>query len=311
MPLDGSSGPIEIYRPSLVGHPDLDPDQRYNGYITDLRIKTKISTLTETPLPEFELGQSKTAKMALVRDLEYFSPRYNLDVLLRQGDDGPWVSIFEFAVHARAPFFILEVLGYLTSQPAFAVGPDATLGMEFSDVGYGLPSFALDQVHLYGVVREEYSTPDPPIIIQQVLPVTPVEEIPMADLTAKIVPLVYGNEIYDSSDDFDKFADGKSARLLVWESLKLAQLDFTLDVSLLSTGYTLLSWDAVYSAGSKRVLFNPVILGYQRDYAPNAWVEIRGNQLVFNSESMVFFPGSNLEAELTGSISGLITFSIA
>lgn len=300
MALD-SDGPVEIYRPSLVNHPDVPESQRHTGYITDLRIKTKIQSIAETPLPEFALGASKTAKLAVVRDLEYFSPRYNLDVLLKY-DGGEWLSIFELALHNRQPFFVSELLGYLTRNPAFAVAPDAILGMQFTNVGYGLPDYHLDSIYLNGVVREEYSTPDPPIIIQSVLPAQPSEDIDMADLTPIQATLTLGNSAYAAYGPGQYYSTDISYRLLVWPALKLAHLDFTLLLDYPSQETVILSWDNQYSALAKRIYVPLIFEGIGDQTQPNAWAEVRENTLVYNS---------NIAEQLNGSVSGTIVFPLA
>jgi hypothetical protein len=224
--------PVVVYTPSLVVAKDVPATARYTGFLSDLRLKSVINSLEEITLPEFELGQSKTAKMAIVRDLEYNNPRYNLHICLKTGN-GPWLSIFEFSLQNRKPFFVTEILGYLTHQPLFTISPDTTLGVQFSDVGYGIPKTG-DELILYGSVREEHSIPTPQIIQYFNTGTTddPVIDIPdEVDMTS-LLPVKTSLPVaeFNSSTAMIRRIGGYSeinsyATLYTWDALKLAQLN--------------------------------------------------------------------------------------
>lgn len=224
--------PVVVYTPSLVVAKDVPATARYTGFLSDLRLKSVINSLEEITLPEFELGQSKTAKMAIVRDLEYNNPRYNLHICLKTGN-GPWLSIFEFSLQNRKPFFVTEILGYLTHQPLFTISPDTTLGVQFSDVGYGIPKTG-DELILYGSVREEHSIPTPQIIQYFNTGTTddPVIDIPDEVDMASLLPVrtdltVQGynqyNQLLRRNEGYEEILP--YATLHTWDALKLAQLN--------------------------------------------------------------------------------------
>lgn len=270
LPTPSTGEIIPIYEPALVSANDLVSGIRYNGYVTDLRIRSVVSSLPETPLPEFELGASKTAKMAVVRDLEYASPRFGLEILL-SCEGSPYLPIFEFALHNRQPFFVTEVLSYLTNQPALALAPDASLAVRFKDVGYGFPQ-GTDEFVVYGVAREEAIQPS---------------VASGTNLSPIIVPLAYEPNYPPTTPAYWE------NRFTAIEGAGLGILNFS--VTSLNTptpGDVILAWDEAYSAQQSNIMVRPLYRAAVQSADP-LFFAISGNSLVYAAPSGTI--GSPLE----------------
>jgi len=128
-------------------------DRNYTGFLTDLRIKIECPNLVETSLPDIKLGVSNSAKAEAIRDYEWDSERFELEFLLKVGETD-YQPLFSISAKNNPPNLVKDLLGYLTSNPAFALGYGNKLGIRCKDVGYGYPQSG-DNFVVYGVIREE------------------------------------------------------------------------------------------------------------------------------------------------------------
>ncbi len=129
-------------------------NREYTGFITDLRLRSEITSLEVTQLPELGIKDSRSIQAAKLRDYQWATPRYEIDFCLSDDDGVTWLPIFRQSLKAFEPFQILDLLGFLTNNPAYAIGQGITLGIQCIDAGYGFPQ-AGDRFILSGVVREE------------------------------------------------------------------------------------------------------------------------------------------------------------
>lgn len=145
-----------IYDSGYVSPFDITQSLKFYGFITDLRARIDIQSLPESEIPDIPLGTSRTAKSEIVRDLEYGAERYELELLIRNTYKG-WMPLFNFSLLNRRPFYVVDLLSYLSNQPAFAMANDAMLGMRVVDVGYGTLQ-AGDSINIFGSAREEVTS---------------------------------------------------------------------------------------------------------------------------------------------------------
>lgn len=143
-----------IYEPGYISAFDLVASTRFYGYITDLRCKINIKSLEEQELPEISIGDSRTARVNAVRDMEWRSPRKQLDILLRSAKSGDWFDVASISLLNRDPFYQVNLLQYLSDNVAFAVANDSAIGVRIVNVGYGLLT-QQDEVTFWGSVKEE------------------------------------------------------------------------------------------------------------------------------------------------------------
>ncbi|NEQ47009.1 MAG: hypothetical protein F6K00_27095 [Leptolyngbya sp. SIOISBB] len=145
-----------IYDSGYVSPFDMTQSLKFYGFITDLRARIDIRSLPESEIPDIPLGTSRTSKAEIVRELEYGSARYELELLIRNTYSG-WMSLFNFSLLNRRPFYVVDLLSYLSNQPAFAMANDARLGVRVLDVGFGTMQ-AGDSVNIFGAAREEVTS---------------------------------------------------------------------------------------------------------------------------------------------------------
>lgn len=145
-----------IYETGYVSPWDITQSLKFYGFLTDLRARIDIRSLAESEIPDIPLGTSRTAKSEIVREMEYGSARYELELLIRNTYSG-WMSLFNFSLLNRRPFYVVDLLSYLSNQPAFAVANDAMLGVRVVDVGYGSMQPG-DSVNIFGCAREEVTS---------------------------------------------------------------------------------------------------------------------------------------------------------
>ncbi len=145
-----------IYESGYVSPWDVAQSLKFYGFITDLRARIDITSLPETQVPDIPLGTSRTAKSEIIRDLEYGSDRYELELLIENTYSG-WMPLFNFSIMNRRPFYVVDLLSYLSNQPAFAMANDARLGVRVIDVGFGTMQPG-DSINLFGCAREEVTS---------------------------------------------------------------------------------------------------------------------------------------------------------
>ncbi|NER83608.1 MAG: hypothetical protein F6K42_29490 [Leptolyngbya sp. SIO1D8] len=151
----GSGQGIQIiYEPSQTSPYDRVPALRYYGFITDLRLKVDISSLPQTAIPDIDISTSRTERAERIRQMEWESDRYEMQLLMQDTYSGGWLEIARLSLLNRSPYYQINILRYMTDQIALNVANDARLGMQFIDAGYGLPK-SEDSLVIFGAVREE------------------------------------------------------------------------------------------------------------------------------------------------------------
>lgn len=147
---------ITIYEPGYISPYDRVASTRFYGYITDLRCKVDINSLDEAILPEIGIGDSRTKRITAVRDMEWTSPRKQMELLLRSPQSGEWINVASISLLNRLPFYQVNLMQFLTDNVAFAVSNNSAVGVQITNVGYGLLA-ATDEITIWGAVKEELS----------------------------------------------------------------------------------------------------------------------------------------------------------
>lgn len=155
---------IQIYAPGSVTPWDRTATIRYYGFITSLRLKIDINSIPESQIPILDLTADRTERITAVRDLEWKSPRKQIDFFLKTSQIG-WQQIASISLLNRLPYYHVNLLNYLTDGVAFEVGNDTRLAARIVDVGYGLLS-TTDNLTIFGSAQEEATAlpTDEPVI---------------------------------------------------------------------------------------------------------------------------------------------------
>lgn len=153
---DSGTDILTVYEPGYVSPHDLVGSTRFYGYITDIRCRVYMDALPEVELPEIQIGDSRTKRITAVRDMEWTSPRKQMNLLLRDSKSGGWVNIASISLLKRPPYYQVNLMQFLSDNVAFAMANDSALGVQIENVGYGL-LIANDEVTIWGSVKEELS----------------------------------------------------------------------------------------------------------------------------------------------------------
>lgn len=127
----------------------------YNSFLKNLKAFAKIDSLVEAPLPDFALEDSETEKLYKVLDVEWNSPRKQLDLFIKSGNqDWSPVGSVSLLNPSGYPFRIYNLLDVYTDNLAFELGENSKIGVRIKDVGYGLLSGS-DKITIHGSYVEE------------------------------------------------------------------------------------------------------------------------------------------------------------
>lgn len=164
--LSAHSGNFQvIYEPGLASPWDQIAVNRYYGFITDLRMKVKIRSIPEKPLPELDVEQSRTQRITAVRDMEWTGERYQFGLYM-ECSNSPLLHIASVSLLNRIPYYHVNLMPYFTDNAIINIANDARILGRVEDAGYGLLS-GDDDLVIFGSCKEEFTTlPETPRQIQ-------------------------------------------------------------------------------------------------------------------------------------------------
>lgn len=143
----------------------------FNSFIKNLKVFASVTSLEEAPLPEFALDDSATAKLTKTLDVEWKSPRKQLNLYIASvpnPDINQWLQVGSVSLlnPYGYPFRVYNVMDLFTDNLALELGENGVIGMQIQDVGYGLLSNE-DVITVHGSYIEEIflESPDVPINI--------------------------------------------------------------------------------------------------------------------------------------------------
>ena len=158
-----------VYEPGFAHPWDLLPTTRYCGFITDLRLMVRITSIAEQELPELEVTASRTERITAIRDMEWGGKRKELALYLESSTMGP-CQIASIALLNRVPYYHVNLMPYFTDNGIVNIAADARILGGIVDAGYGLLA-GTDEVTIFGSVKEEVTTlPEEERIIQYCQP---------------------------------------------------------------------------------------------------------------------------------------------
>ncbi|MBF2016300.1 MAG: hypothetical protein IGS23_14065 [Rivularia sp. T60_A2020_040] len=158
--------------PFMLSEVEIDINLRHkilsqNKYLKNLKCYSAIKSIAEAELPNFNFDDSQSDKLNKVLDIEWKSPRKQLNLLI--GNENNWMPIGETSLlnPMGYPYRINNLLDLLTDNLAFELGQDTQLAVKIEDVGYGLLEDT-DLITIYGNYVEEI------VIDDSVQPITSV-----------------------------------------------------------------------------------------------------------------------------------------
>ena len=174
LPLSASSGDtiVPVYESSPASISNLLPNGStiisFNSFIKNLKVFASVQSLEESELPDIKLEDSDTDKLRKTLDIEWGSPRKQLNLYI--ATDSSWYQVGSVSLlnPYGYPFRIYNILDLFTDNLAFELGENGKVGISVQDVGYGLLT-NVDKVTVHGslieeVVLSEEEVPDNVII---------------------------------------------------------------------------------------------------------------------------------------------------
>lgn len=131
-----------------------------NVFIKNLKAYGSIKSLIEAPLPNFLATDSETDKLKKTLDIEWTSPRKQLNVFI--GNQVGWqqVGSLSFLNNYGYPFRAYNLMDLFTDTLAIELGDSSRIGVSFQDVGYGVLE-NIDTVTVHGSYVEEIIVKSP------------------------------------------------------------------------------------------------------------------------------------------------------
>ena len=146
-------GNIDLSKNSIIG---------VNGFIKNLKAYARISSLADVKLPNFHLEDSETDKLYKVLDVEWNSPRKQLNLYISDGRTWELVGAISLLNPAGYPYRMYNLMDLYTDNLAIELGENGKLGVEVQDVGYGA-LVSSDKVTIHGSYTEEIITDSKPL----------------------------------------------------------------------------------------------------------------------------------------------------
>lgn len=133
-----------------------------NIFIKNLKAHTKISSLAPSPLPDIGIEDSATQATYKALDIEWASPRKQLNLLISAGDN-QWFPIGSISLlnPMGYPYRIHNLMDLYTDNLAIELGLNGRLGVQLQNVGTGLLT-GNDEVTIHGSYLKEIIIDDSP-----------------------------------------------------------------------------------------------------------------------------------------------------
>lgn len=144
-----------IYEPSLVFENDSIDGNRFNGFLTELRVMVQLVSIEEGAIPNPALTASRTDKINLVYEYEWQSPRKVLGLYLGERNNPTKSLVGQVSLVRRDPMYQKGLLKYLTESIAYSFAPNLQLYARIENAGYGFLS-SNDVITIFGAAREEW-----------------------------------------------------------------------------------------------------------------------------------------------------------
>lgn len=143
----------------------------FSCFIKNLKVFASVSSLSEVPLPDFALDDSATIKLTKTIDVEWKSPRKQLNLYITNAKNptlNNWLQIGSVSLlnPYGYPFRVYNLMDLFTDNLALELGENGKIGVQVEDVGYNLLTDN-DKVTIHGSYVEEIfvQSPDLPNII--------------------------------------------------------------------------------------------------------------------------------------------------
>jgi hypothetical protein len=138
-----------------------------NTFVKNLKAYAKIESLPAIQLPNFQLEDSETDKLYKTLDIEWGSPRKQLNLYISNDNQWDLVGALSLLNPSGYPYRMYNLQDLYTDNLAIELGQDGKLGVQIQDVGYGLlqnnDTVTVHGSYLHEIVVSENINLAPPI----------------------------------------------------------------------------------------------------------------------------------------------------
>ncbi|MGI8502052.1 MAG: hypothetical protein ACR2LR_13075 [Hassallia sp.] len=166
---------IPVFSNTLTGN---YPSQiiSVNAFVKNLKGHAKISSLAPVKLPNFQLEDSETDKLYKTLDIEWGSPRKQLNLYISDNQtDWHQIGAISLLNPSGYPYRIYNLMDLFTDNLAIELGENGRVGVQIQNVGYGALQTG-DTVTIHGSYVQEIVT-DSNAIIQNTIDFAEVIDI--------------------------------------------------------------------------------------------------------------------------------------
>lgn len=135
----------------------LIDDSNVGHYLQSLRLKIACPSLAAADIPNLEPELTRAERIKIVRDLEWLSPRREIEILQRVGT-GEYLVLGRVSCLNRPPFYSINLLQFLTDNADYPIGAGTALAFRVKNSGHGLLSGADELIVFGGGVIEPPAT---------------------------------------------------------------------------------------------------------------------------------------------------------
>lgn len=130
-----------------------------SAFVKNLKAFSVIKSLPAVRLPNFKLEDSESEKLYKALDIEFGSPRKQLDIFI--GSVGDWSQIGSISLlnPSGYPYRMYNLLDFATDGLAAELEDGKSIAVQIIDVGYGGLQ-GTDIVTIHGSVTQEYVLPE-------------------------------------------------------------------------------------------------------------------------------------------------------
>ncbi|RUT07274.1 hypothetical protein DSM106972_025350 [Dulcicalothrix desertica PCC 7102] len=130
-----------------------------SAFVKNLKAFSKISSLPAVRLPNFRLEDSESEKLYKALDIEFGSPRKQLDIFIGSANDWSQIGSISLLNPSGYPYRMYNLLDFATDGLAAELEDGKSIGVQIIDVGYGGLQ-GNDTITIHGSVTQEYVIPE-------------------------------------------------------------------------------------------------------------------------------------------------------
>lgn len=160
--LDAATGGniVPIFTNTTVGITSSTQILSANAFVKNLKAYAKIDSLPPIKLPNFKLEDSETDKLYKTLDIEWNSARKQLNLYISDNpNDWFLIGAISLLNPSGYPYRMYNLMDLYTDNLAIELGENGRIGVQITDVGYGLLQGS-DTLTIHGSYLQEIAIED-------------------------------------------------------------------------------------------------------------------------------------------------------